>query len=153
MVQFIASGLPEGGVDAPAISLARMPRECPCCRQRTIVGHGLRRKQAHDDLHDRIWVRRGRCRPCHKTFTFLPAGSLPYTHYSLRRRAQWMQSSTPPPLKSSTRIEDPSTIRRWMARRWVSLVSWAGQFVIWSTILAWDWALLCRILLREGNGP
>jgi transposase-like protein len=135
MVQFIASGLPEGGVDAPAISLARMPRECPCCRQRTIVGHGLRRKQAHDDLHDRIWVRRGRCRPCHKTFTFLPAGSLPYTHYSLRRRAQWMQSSTPPPLKSSTRIEDPSTIRRWMARRWVSLVSWA------------------RILLREGNGP
>ena len=60
MVQFIASGLPEGGVDAPAISLARMPRECPCCRQRTIVGHGLRRKQAHDDLHDRIWVRRGR---------------------------------------------------------------------------------------------
>jgi hypothetical protein len=47
----------------------------------SIVGHGRRSKQAHDQDHDWISVRRGRCQPCHQTFTFLPPFSLPYTHF------------------------------------------------------------------------
>ena len=54
----------------------------------SIVGHGRRRKQAHDEHHDWIGIRRGRCIECGKTFTFLPVFSLPYTHYSLLARCQ-----------------------------------------------------------------
>ena len=49
-----------------------LPRLCPLCQDDTIIGHGRRLRQAHDDQHDRIWVRRGICRPCRKTFTVLP---------------------------------------------------------------------------------
>ena len=48
----------------------------------SIIGHGERRKSAHDGKHDYVWVRRGRCRLCRKTFTILPSWSLPYAHYS-----------------------------------------------------------------------
>jgi hypothetical protein len=51
----------------------------------SIIGHGRRSKQAHDEDQDWISVRRGICRPCHKTFTFLPPFSPPYSHYSLIR--------------------------------------------------------------------
>jgi hypothetical protein len=63
-------------------------RRCPVCEQDSIVGHGRRRKQAHDEHHDWIRIRRGRCRSCGTTFTFLPVFSLPYTHYSLLARWQ-----------------------------------------------------------------
>lgn len=33
-------------------------RRCPICEQDSIVGHGRRRKQAHDGQHDWIGVRR-----------------------------------------------------------------------------------------------
>ena len=36
-------------------------RRCPVCEQDSIVGHGRRRKQAHDEHHDWIGIRRGRC--------------------------------------------------------------------------------------------
>ena len=38
-------------------------RRCPICSQDSIVGHGRRRKQAHDEHHDWISIRRGRCEP------------------------------------------------------------------------------------------
>jgi hypothetical protein len=47
-------------------------RRCPICVQDSIVGHGRRRKQAHDEHHDWIGIRRGLCNRCGKTFTFLP---------------------------------------------------------------------------------
>jgi hypothetical protein len=53
------------------ISLAQLPCRCPICGQDTIIGHGRRHKQAHDDRHDGIWVWRGRCPACKKTFTAL----------------------------------------------------------------------------------
>jgi len=34
-------------------------RHCPICVQDSIVGHGRRRKQAHDEHHDGIGIRRG----------------------------------------------------------------------------------------------
>ena len=86
------------------------------------MGHGRRRKQAHDEHHDWIMIRRGRCSRCGKTFTFLPLFSLPYTHFSLFARVQalWLRfkqhcswESATPKLKDSDRLPDASTVRRW----------------------------------------
>jgi hypothetical protein len=142
------------------------------CGNETIIGHGQRRKQAHDQVHDVICIRRGRCRPCRKTFTILPTWSLPSSHYSLHCRQQaaeriqqppdgsWEQST--PSLKDPDRLPDPSTLRRWAARRLVSLRSsikarlW--EVLGWSffhapTILAWDLPAACRILRIEASSP
>ena len=99
-----------------------MLRRCPVCEHDSIIGHGRRRKQAHDEHHDWIGIRRGRCPGCGKTFTFLPLLSLPYTHYSLLARCQalrrrfvehcsWEEAT--PTLKDPNRVPDPSTLRRW----------------------------------------
>ena len=40
-----------------------LPRRCPVCRDNTIIGHGRRLRQAHDEQHECIWVRRGICQP------------------------------------------------------------------------------------------
>ena len=96
--------------------------QCPVCEQGSIVGHGRRRKQAHDQYHDWIEIRRGRCPGCGKTFTFLPLFSLPYTHYSLLARCQALRrrfvdggswEEALPDLKNPNRLPDPSTLRRW----------------------------------------
>jgi hypothetical protein len=97
-------------------------RRCPVCEHDSIIGHGRRHKQAHDEYHDWIVIRRGRCPGCGKTFTFLPVFSLPYTHYSLLARCQalrrrfedgcsWEEAT--PSLKDPNRLPDPSTLRRW----------------------------------------
>jgi len=97
-------------------------RRCPICEQDSIVGHGRRRKQAHDEHHDWIRIRRGRCVRCGRTFTFLPAFSQPYTHYSLLARCQallrrfvehcsWEKAA--PKFKDADRVPDSSTVRRW----------------------------------------
>jgi len=89
------------------------------------VGHGRRRKQAHDENHDWIKIRRGICRTCHKTFTFLPFFSPPYAHYSLLARSQALQrrfvdnlswEDAAPSVKDANRIADPSTLRRWFSQ-------------------------------------
>ena len=97
-------------------------RRCPVCDQDSIIGHGRRRKQAHDAYHDWIGLRRGLCLKCGRTFTFLPLFSLPYTHYSLlargealRRRVEEQCSweKAVPKLKDADRVPDGSTVRRW----------------------------------------
>jgi hypothetical protein len=97
-------------------------RRCPVCKHDSIIGHGHRHKQAHDEHHDWIGIRRGRCVDCGKTFTFLPLLSLPYTHYSLLARCQALQlrfeehcswEEALPKLKDPDRLPDPSTVRRW----------------------------------------
>ena len=99
-------------------------RQCPICKRDSIVGHGRRRKQAHDEDHDWIWIHRGRCADCGTTFTFLPVLSLPYTHFSLLARCQalwrhimehcsWEKAS--PTLMDPDRLPDPSTVRRWLS--------------------------------------
>jgi hypothetical protein len=86
----------------------------------SIIGHGRRRKQAHDQHQDWIGIRRGRCPGCGTTFTFLPLLSLPYTHYSLLAHAQtlrrrlvehcsWEQAA--PMFKDPNQVPDPSTLR------------------------------------------
>ena len=97
-------------------------RQCPICVQDSIVGHGRRRKQAHDEHHDWIGVRRGVCNRCGKTFTFLPPFSPPYGHYSLIARSQALRryfvegcgwEAAAPAVKDPDRMADPSTLRRW----------------------------------------
>jgi hypothetical protein len=97
-------------------------RRCPICERDSIVGHGRRRKQAHDQDHDWIPIRRGFCNLCGKTFTFLPRFSPPYTHYSLIARSQALRryflegcawEAAAPAVKDPDRVADPSTLRRW----------------------------------------
>lgn len=99
-----------------------IPRHCPDCLLDSIVGHGRRRKQAHDENHDWIAIRRGLCKLCRLTFTFLPPFSLPYTHYSLIARSESAQrrfqqnsslENAAPAVKDAARVADPSTLRRW----------------------------------------
>src|SRR6266481_3018221 len=95
LILFIALPDPQdkSAFDLHAFPLALLPRRCPRCGFDTIIGHGQRRKQAHDEHHDWIWVRRGLCRPCGETFTILPAWSAPYGHYSLDCRREAWESS------------------------------------------------------------
>ena len=113
-----------------------LPRECPRCQARSIVGHGRRRKQAHDENHDWICIRRGICNLCRTTFTFLPIFSLPYCHYSLIARGQavWryfvenysIDMSTPL-MKDPDRVPACSTLQRWF--HWLDSAALCDRFI------------------------
>jgi len=152
------------------IPLALLPRVCPLCGNRTIIGHGRRLKQAHDQRHEQIRVRRGLCRPCQKTFTVLPDWSPPSGHYSLHCRQEawellcqadgnWERSV--PDVADVSRSPDPSTVRRWAGRLLnlgTLLMAKLWQATNWSaslppTILAWDWTAIRRILPLEAKSP
>ena len=99
-----------------------IPRRCPICSEDSIIGHGRRQKQAHDEHHDWIGIRRGSCNLCRTTFTFLPPFSPPYCHYSLIARSQALRrrflegcswETAAPAVKNPDRVADPSTLRRW----------------------------------------
>jgi transposase-like protein len=152
------------------IPLQMLPRRCPYCGQGTIIGHGRRFKQAHDQRHQGIWIRRAICPPCQKTFTVLPDWSPPSGHYSLHCRQQawellrqadgsWERSV--PDVADATRSPDPSTVRRWADRllylgTLLAAKLWhtTGWTVSTSpTILAWDWMAIRCILPLEASSP
>ena len=149
------------------IPLELLPRRCPVCLDDTIIGHGRRRRQSHDDKHECIWVRRGICGPCRKTFTILPDGLAPSAPITLHCRQQACEhlaagetaEQATPHCKDPTRLPDPSTVRRWARRRLLGLWCWiqAGvqhqRFLQSPTILAWDLGALCRILPIEARSP
>ena len=97
--------LPEtkDNIDAGVIPLDLLPRRCPVCRDHTIIGHGRRLRQSHDDRHERIWVRRGFCRPCcplHRcpTRLLLPRPTSPVCSIpSASRSMFWKCSAAPSP--------------------------------------------------------
>jgi hypothetical protein len=152
---------------AGVIPLNRLPRRCPICRGDTIIGHGCRLRQAHDDQHEHIWARRGICRPCRKTFTILPDWLAPSGHFSLRCRQQACgriaagdsAEQAAPHCKDPTRLPDPSTVSRWAHRRLLSTWCWMNlgviglYFLYTPTILTWDLFAFCRILLLEARSP
>ncbi len=70
---------------------AEIVRRCLICLCDSIIGHGRRRKQAHDADHDWIPIRRGLCNLCGTTFTLLPPFYPPYCHYSLVDRSQTLR--------------------------------------------------------------
>ena len=149
------------------IPLDRLPRRCPVCQNDTIIGHGRRLRQSHDDRRDSIWVRRGVCEPCRKTFTILPDWLAPSAHYSLHCRQQSCEriaagdsaEQAAPHCKDSTRLPDPSTVRQWAQRRLLSVWCWIkigvkDALVLQTpTIVAWDLSALCRILPIEARSP
>ena len=144
-----------------------MPRQCPLCGKHTIIGHGRRLRSAHDDRRKAIWVRRGVCRPCRKTFTILPDWLAPSAHYTLRCRQQACEQmatgesleQAAPHCQDPARLPDPSTVRRWAQRRLLSLWWWVKggtkceSFLQAPTILAWDLSALCRNLPLEAGSP
>jgi hypothetical protein len=117
--------------------LDRLPRWCPVCEATTIVGHGKRFRQAHDDRHERILILRGVCRQCRKTFTVLPDWLVPLGHYSLRCRQQACESvaggnsaeQAALYCKDPARLPDASTLRRWVRKRVLTVWCWAKTTV------------------------
>ena len=110
------------GKDLTATEVDDIPRRCPNCKADSIIGHGRRRKQAHDETHDWIDIRRGLCSRCNTTFTFLPWFSPPYGHYSWIARSRAMVGcfleqgtleSAAPLVKDPDRLPVSSTLRRW----------------------------------------
>jgi hypothetical protein len=96
-------------------------RECPKCLKETVIGHGWRSKQSHDEQYDWIKIRRGFCKQCSTSITFLPWLSLSYTHYSLRTRSECIVEGRPldkatPTLKDPNRIPAGCTIRQWFGK-------------------------------------
>ena len=122
MIIFITLSTIEGKTDW-ATTCAEFPaRKCPICLTEAIIGHGQRRKQAHDEGHDWIRIRRGICKLCGMTFTFLPLFSPPYGHYSWIARGNALcdyflegksLESAVPLVRDPDRMPSPSTLRRW----------------------------------------
>ena len=167
VILFIALPEAKDNIDPGVIPLELLPRRCPVCQHDTIIGHGRRPRQGHDDRRACMWVRRGICQPCSKTFTILPDWLAPSGHYSLRCRQQACErigagdsaEQAVPDCQDPSRSPDPSTVRRWVQRRLLSVWCWArvgapgARFLQTPTILAWDLACLCRILPLEARSP
>jgi len=134
-----------------------LPRSCPACWQIAVIGHGRRRRPAHDAIHDWILVRRGICKVCGGTLTALPRWCVPGALYSLLARQEALQQlaagasteQAAPHCRNPDRLPDGSTVRRWFWRRITSfrLFAWAP------TLVAWDWRAARRILLAEVFSP
>ena len=114
-----------------------------------------------------MWIRRGLCRQCNKSFTILPDWLVPFGHYGLRCRQEACEQiaagdsteQAAPHCKDLARLPDASTLRRWAHRRLFSLWCWAkavtaGEYFFAApTIFAWDLSAVCRMLRLEAKGP
>jgi hypothetical protein len=141
-----------------------LPRQCPGCKQADVIGHGRRRRQAHDQVHDWIRVRRGRCNHCHRCLTVLPRWCVPRASYSLAAREQALTQlaagktleEAAPLCRDADRVADPATIRRWVWRRVESLllcITAAWTALLPPTILAWDFRAAAYILIPQPLPP
>ena len=102
-------------------------RDCPECRERegksTVVGHGRRSRTCHSRLTTTIIVRRGRCKTCGTTFTFLPCFVRPFHHYGVEVQAEALErhvgpsrvgfDEAAPVVQDVDRYPSGSTVRRW----------------------------------------
>jgi hypothetical protein len=146
------------------IPLELLPRRCPLCERETIIGHGKRLREANDDRRQRVWIRRGFCPPCRKTFTILPEWLIPSAPFTLRCRRQACElvsagnvaEQAGPHCEDPSRLPDPTTVRRWCWRRLLSVWCWLSNghhFLRVPTIAAWDLAAFCRILPLGAKSP
>jgi hypothetical protein len=61
-----------------------LPKACPNCgAENSVIGNGRRLRWCIGSNSAKIAVRRGKCKSCHKTFTFLPTFARPYSRYSI----------------------------------------------------------------------
>jgi hypothetical protein len=142
-----------------AITGAELPvRKCPICLTETIIGHGWRRKQAHDEDHDWINIRRGICKLCGMTYTFLPLFSPPYGHYSWIARGHALcdyllevktLESAAPMVRDPDQLPSPSTLRRWF--RELDSPALCRRFEELSTACIPQSATREPIVLRKGS--
>lgn len=102
-------------------------RDCPECRERegksTVVGHGRRSRTCHSRLTRTIIVRRGRCKTCGTTFTFLPCFVRPFHHYGVEVQGEALErhvgpsrvgfDEAAPVVQDVDRYPSGSTVRRW----------------------------------------
>lgn len=136
-----------------------LPRQCPACRRMAVIGHGRRRRQAHDQIHDWILVRRGICKACDGVLTVLPWWCVPCAPYGLRSRQEALgrldegvpAEQAAPHCRDPDHLPDGSTVRRWFRRRLESLRLLAGARA--PTLFAWDWRAAGRILIAEPISP
>ena len=61
-----------------------LPRDCTHCgAENSVIGNGRRERGCLGTNAAKITVRLGKCKTCHKTFTFLPTFARPYSRYSI----------------------------------------------------------------------
>lgn len=72
---------PDRGPDALILAEYELPRDCPRCLgtgcRGSVIGHGRRRRTCLDQDGSEAKVRRGLCRACGGTITFLPSDLKP----------------------------------------------------------------------------
>ena len=101
-----------------------LPRDCPRCKggaRGTVIGHGRRQRNCLSESESEIRVRRGLCRTCGGTITFLPSFLGAYRRYTfpiiesvLQQRHQGRDyGSLLVHLHDSERYPETSTVRRW----------------------------------------
>lgn len=142
----------EGGCKLDEFDAQWLPRRCPACGEIAVIGHGRRRRQAHDRRHDWIRIRRGLCNACGRTITVLPRACIPRAVYNLPARVDAVTrvaegaglEQAAPECHDADRIACASTIARWCRRRLESLHFWLSP-----TLFAWDWRAAARMLIVE----
>jgi len=101
------------------------------------------------------------------SFTILPDWLAPGAPFTLRCRRQAGENiaagasveQAAPHCQDPSRSPDPSTVRRWMQRRLLSVWCWvkaeahAEYLLTIPTIVAWDLVAVCRILRIEATSP
>jgi hypothetical protein len=114
--------VPELGLEGGSYPI---PRDCPHCRRAgchdSIKGHGRRPRTCLDERRSRITIRRGRCRACGVTITFLPPILKPYRRYAVpiiagvirQLRSGVHYSDLEIHLFDLDAFPDASTVRRW----------------------------------------
>ena len=167
MILFIALPEAEDKID-PGCSRWNCSRggvRCAAAIRSSAMDSGANRRTTSD--HEWIWVRRGICRPCSKTFTILPDWLAPSGHYSLRCRQQACESiaagnsaeQAVPHCQDPSRLPDPSTVRRWAQRRLLSVWCWVKAGARNERLFAGTHhpclglGALCRILPMEARSP
>jgi len=122
VILFIALPETQDNLEPGLIPLGLLPRLCPLCHNDTIIGHGRRLRQANDDKHQRVWVRRGICRSCRQTFTILPERLIPFAPFTLRCRKQAcdrisagdVAEHAAPHCRDPSRLPDPDMTMRYL---------------------------------------
>lgn len=94
-------------------------RDCPNCGRRLNWWSGYWRKLRQDGERFEIWIRRGRCPPCHKTHALLPDFVVRRRRYAVEviGAALELGATRVSAWQSSVRLDLPfGTVRDWFRR-------------------------------------
>ena len=115
------------------IPLDLLPRRCPVCRNDTIIGHGRRLRQSHDDQHESHLGAARNLSAVREDLHDLARLARTVGALQLCVADSRPVSGSPPAIPSSkprrtakirSRLPDPSTVRRWAQRRLLSVWCW-----------------------------